>query len=287
MAMGSKPRAANRRSFPISLNHFRPWQWARRFARRLARRSGYDIVRHQPATTKAPPAPDAERITVARYLIPSGHKLIDFREEAGFNALAGQVIAAGRTLLDYNRLLTLWHAARNVRGMPQAAAEVGTFRGGSAWFLAAALEHWQMTVPVHVVDTFSGHPDVIQPALDGPHTMETFADTSLEAVQLYLAQFPAIRIHPGEFTQVSAALADEQFCLVHLDVDLHQSAAATLQFFWPRLAVGGIIVVDDYGFTTCRGLKVAVDDFVAQAADCSTWYVHTGQLILTKRAPSA
>lgn len=254
--------------------------------RRLARSIGYDVVRAQPGGNKTPPAPKLDLITVPRYLVPSAHKLIDFREEPGFNELANEVIGAGRTLLDYNRLLTLWHAVRNVQGLHQAVAEVGTYRGGSAWFIAGALQHWQLNAPMYVIDTFSGHPDVIEPALDGPHTTSTFADTSLDAVRQYLARFPNIEIYPGEFTQVSTALADKVFGLVHLDVDLHQSAVATLQFFWPRLAVGGIIVVDDYGFTTCRGLKVAVDDFVARTADCSTWYVHTGQYVLTKRAPT-
>jgi len=260
------------------------WNLARRVARALARRAGYKIVRATRAVGEAPAATSPDMVTVPRYLAPSGHKLIDFRQEPGFRELAQQVISQDRTLLDFNRLLTLWHAVRNVRGSRQPAAEVGTYRGGSAWFIAAALRHWRMAVPLHVIDTFSGHPDVVEPEVDGPHTAGLFADTSLEAVQTYLAEFPSVKIHPGEFEQVSPALADQRFCLVHLDVDLYQSAVAALRFFWPRLSPGGTIVVDDYGFTTCQGMKLAVDDFVHRSADCATWYVHTGQFVLTKQA---
>ncbi len=257
---------------------------ARRAIRALARRLGYEVTRARPAVSTVAADTPPDMVTVPKYLAPSGHKLIDFRQEPGFCELAQQVISDGRTLLDFNRLLTLWHAVRNVRALRLATAEVGTYQGGSAWFIAAALQYWELAVPLHVIDTFSGHPDVIEPELDGPHTTGTFADTSLPAVQQYLSEFQSVEIHPGEFAEVAPRLADRWFGLVHLDVDLYQSAVAALEFFWPRLAVGGCIVVDDYGFTTCRGMKLAVDTFVNQSSDCAIWYVHTGQLVMAKRA---
>jgi hypothetical protein len=41
--------------------------------------------------------------------------------------------------------------------------------------------------------------------------------------------------------------------------------------------------VDDYGFTTCKGVKVAVDDFVRER-DGQFWAMHllTGQAILVR-----
>src|SRR5207302_1883388 len=43
-----------------------------------------------------------------------------------------------RTMLSRGRLWTLWQAVHNVASLDGAAAEVGVYRGGSAYFLAAS-----------------------------------------------------------------------------------------------------------------------------------------------------
>ena len=52
-----------------------------------------------------------------------------------------------------------------------------------------------------------------------------------------------------------------KFCFVHLDVDLYQPTLDSLTFFYEKMIQGGIILCDDYGFTTCPGAKKAMDSF--------------------------
>jgi O-methyltransferase len=47
------------------------------------------------------------------------------------------------------------------------------------------------------------------------------------------------------------------FAFVHLDADLYDPIMAGLQFFYPRVAKGGIIVVHDYN--SWPGARRAVD----------------------------
>ena len=49
---------------------------------------------------------------------------------------------------------------------------------------------------------------------------------------------------------------------VHVDVDLYEPTLASLAFFYPRMNPGGVMVCDDYGFTTCPGATKAVDEFL-------------------------
>jgi hypothetical protein len=227
-----------------------------------------------------------ELVVAPRYLIPSAHKLYDFRQEAGFSQIAGETLAQGRTLLDYNRLYTLWQAVQNTRSLGFAAAEVGTFRGGSARFLGAALRFWSCAPPIYVFDTFTGHPPVIDSARDGPHLQNVFSDTSVEAVRDYLSEFPNIQMHVGALSDTCWAVADCKFALVHVDVDIYHSTVQALAFFWPRLVEGGVIVIDDYGFTSCVGLKEAVDQFIKDQAPSRLqgWYIHTGQFVITRQS---
>jgi O-methyltransferase len=46
-----------------------------------------------------------------------------------------------------------------------------------------------------------------------------------------------------------------------LDVDLYAPTLAGLEYFYPRLAIGGIMFVHDYNNLRYKGVKSAVDKF--------------------------
>ncbi len=50
---------------------------------------------------------------------------------------------------------------------------------------------------------------------------------------------------------------------MHVDVDLYRPTRDTVEFFYPRLSPGGVILFDDYGSAMCPGAARAVDEFVA------------------------
>ncbi|MGM3941125.1 TylF/MycF family methyltransferase, partial [Salmonella sp. NW387] len=55
-----------------------------------------------------------------------------------------------------------------------------------------------------------------------------------------------------------------RYCFVHVDVDLYQPTRDSIQFFYPRMVPGGIMLFDDYGSgMQSPGAARAVDDFMA------------------------
>lgn len=48
---------------------------------------------------------------------------------------------------------------------------------------------------------------------------------------------------------------------MRLDTDWYESTKHELVHLWPRLSVGGVLIVDDYGWW--RGSRQAVDEFFA------------------------
>ena len=58
----------------------------------------------------------------------------------------------------------------------------------------------------------------------------------------------------------AAAIAAERFRLCHCDVDVYRSAKDVFDWVWPRLASGGVVVFDDYGFPACPGVTKFVDE---------------------------
>ena len=102
--------------------------------------------------------------------------------------------------------------------------------------------------------------------LDGtPYTdfvrINTLSDTSEEGVRQYLKNNPNLIFHRGYFPSTAIGLEDTTFALVHLDCDQHDSMAAGLEFFYPRLSPGGVIICHDYGIYS--GVKTAVDNFLS------------------------
>ena len=209
---------------------------------------------------------------------------MEFRPDAAFFVLADEVVGAGRTLLGYDRLYGLWQAIRNVSHVAGAAAEIGSYRGGSAFFIAAALEAVAgEEVPFQVFDTFEGHPSAALSARDSFHRAGQFSETSFDEVKAYLSRFARVRIHPGDVLTVLPSLNDWPYRLVHLDTDLYEPTKACLEHFGLRLSPGGVIVLDDYSSEKCPGVRAALVEYLKQHDDYQMWDVRTEQLVLTRR----
>jgi hypothetical protein len=80
----------------------------------------------------------------------------------------------------------------------------------------------------------------------------------LESVQQYLADMN-VEFHKGLFPLTAEAVADKLFRFVHLDMDLYEGTLAALQFFYPRLSTGGVLISHDYSLA--KGVKAAFTEF--------------------------
>jgi len=136
------------------------------------------------------------------------------------------------------------------------------------------------------IDTFEGHDVVdIHDELDPFHKPSGFKETSYEAVKDYLSSFSHVTVLKGRFRDCCDVIRDKRFAFVHLDVDIYEPTLFALEFFQSRLWVGGCIIVDDYGFFTCPGVKKAVDEFSHSRNDFIDFYLLSGQYLLIKTFP--
>lgn len=214
-------------------------------------------------------------------------KMLDIRGLPEFGTLAQEVIDQGRTLLYYDRLYTIYQAIKNVARLPEVRdsemAEVGVYKGGGSYFIALTLAALELkSVNLNCFDTFSGHAQVDVRAEDPFQKATLFNDTSLESVQKYLSIFENVKTYKGRFQDTNFKVDRKKFSFIHLDMDLYEPTAYALDFFSKRLLSGGIIIVDDYGFLTCPGVKQAVDHFMKETTGYFGLCLLTGQYIITK-----
>lgn len=160
------------------------------------------------------------------------------------------------------RKFTLREFVRFVRNVPGSMAECGCYQGASAWFMANELPD----VRLLLFDSFSG---LSEPGnRDFPVSREHFqwqpGDLSATEVEVRktLRRFQKVSLYKGWIPDRFDEVRDEHFRIVHIDVDLYQPTLDCMKFFYPRISLGGIIVLDDYGQSSCMGAHEAIDEYM-------------------------
>ncbi len=234
--------------------------------------------------------PGYNYLNVPDYYGRSAHKHLDIRSLPGFGPLAAMTIQQGRSYLYYDRLYVIYQSLVNLQRLAKSPdninlAEVGVFRGGTSHFIASSADALGLkTASLHCFDTFEGTPaEDIRPEIDAFRRPEGFSDTQFVTVKEYLKEFSNIMWYKGRFQDTCSQIESQNFHFIHLDVDIYEPTFFALQFFDKRLVSGGIIIVDDYGFTTCPGVKQAVDEFVSAKKNYFSMHSLTGQCVLVKR----
>lgn len=173
--------------------------------------------------------------------------------------LVNRLRLEGNLLLTVNESMQVLECAASALKIKGDFAEVGVFRGGSARLIAEVKGKKKL----HLFDTFEGLPaaDEIDKYVES-YTMQAL----LAQVKNQLRQFSGVSYYKGLFNQTSKKIRNKKFAFVHLDVDLFSSTKACLEFFYPRMIKGGILLTHDYPFMP--GVKKAFDDFFKDKKEC-------------------
>ncbi len=209
--------------------------------------------------------------------VPAGgeFRITPWNEDEVFLAVMRSI--EDHTLVDPVRCYMIYQLANQALNIEGDVAEVGVYKGGTAKLIAGIFQKTRKEI--HLFDTFLGMPET-DPAKDLV-TKGDFSDTSLEQVASFLSEFKNVRLYKGIFPETADAIRDKSFSIVHLDVDIYSSVYNGVEYFYPRMSKGGILVFDDYGFKTCPGAKQAVDIFFAAKPEVPC-YLPTGQAIVIK-----
>ncbi|AFG38671.1 TylF/MycF/NovP-related O-methyltransferase [Spirochaeta africana] len=192
------------------------------------------------------------------------------------------------TLVDIYRCYSLWQLALQLRHLEGDVLEVGVWRGGTGALLTQALRD-DPTCTIYLADTFRG---VVKAGpRDDYYKGGEHANTSRETVEQLIAAVGGerVRILEGIFPDETGTGIDaSRLRMCHIDVDVYQSALDVLEWVWPRLAVGGVVVFDDYGFFGCEGVTALGNELLARAQKAPVDYIFTynlnGQGVMLKKA---
>jgi len=162
---------------------------------------------------------------------------------------------------DKVRFFNWWFQVERLKReqVPGAFAELGVYKGESA----RIIHHMDPGRRFHLFDTFEGFTVkdlAIEKGEAASYSTSNFADTSQQKVLRFIEGNQNIFLHPGYFPGSASRVFHEKFALVNIDADLFNPTKTGLEFFYPRLSPGGVILIHDYNYKW-EGVLKAVDEF--------------------------
>lgn len=176
--------------------------------------------------------------------------------------LLKKLIGIERSYRDKVRFYNLWFQVEQLKknNISGAFAELGVHKGETA----RAIHHMDQDRMFYLFDTFEGFvkEDLDQEKqTDDRFTASMFADTSIDEVKQYIEGNDNLHFKQGFFPKTAEGLENETFSLVNIDADLYAPTIEALNFFYPRLNKGGVIIVHDYNHNW-DGIPKAIGEFI-------------------------
>ncbi|MDB5244609.1 MAG: hypothetical protein JWN18_479 [Parcubacteria group bacterium] len=196
---------------------------------------------------------------VNRILLPTGIQLRKANSDQGFWSSDKEFMTlykeiAPYTLVGLHKSFMLYQCARfAAQHLVGDVAQLGVYKGGSAKMIAECFKETDRKV--YLFDTFEGLPG------DGEGEAGMFNDVQFAEVETRLSPYKNVEFRKGFFPDTAQGLEGRKFSFVYLDGDMYESEKDGLNFFYPRLVPGGIIMLDDYESPKWVGVKRAVDEF--------------------------
>jgi O-methyltransferase len=190
------------------------------------------------------------------------------------------VLENNLTLVSYERLLATLMTCKYVitNDIQGDFVECGVWRGGNSIVAAEMIKLYQSEKKVWMYDTFTGmaQPTDIDVDIYGVSAYNEYNTSKREG---YNAMFYAslddvknqfrtrdllgsnVQFIQGDVAETlnSANSLPESISVLRLDTDWYESTKVELEILYPKLSLGGCLIVDDYGHW--EGSKRAVDEY--------------------------
>lgn len=194
-----------------------------------------------------------------------------------------QILAAQATsMTSIERLWALLQAVKYTEshGIPGDFVECGVWKGGSSRLMAQVLaDSGSFSRQIWLYDTFEGmvpptHDDVRNNGKTAKQMLEeqeSFRDRSLiwaigpeEEVRENLLEsgYPQEKLVfiRGDVVETLKRRTPDKIAILRLDTDWYESTRAEIEALMPKMAPGGVVIIDDYG--DWEGARKAVDEFL-------------------------
>lgn len=171
-------------------------------------------------------------------------------------------------------------------------AELGVYRGRSLQVLMSEGLATGADFNWIGVDTFSGLPPLSEKDKElapenSPYLLRpAYDDTTRREVEAFLEPMgmgDRLKLHEGLLTDVLPTLPERKYTFVNVSIKTYEAHLQALEYFYPRMKVGGVIVLDDVYNRRFPMAEAAVNEFLADKPEQIFQLTGTDGVGLVKR----
>lgn len=171
--------------------------------------------------------------------------------------------AHAKTMIGYKRLTNIENCINTIKEdrIDGDLIETGVWRGGAAIFMKAVLNELKIYVKMlWLADSFQGLPkpkgkyplDKLS-NLHKQRILKVSKEEVEENFKLYDLLDDQVKFIEGWFDETLPKAPIEKLSLLRLDGDLYESTIIALESLYPKLAIGGFVIIDDFNaFQFCK-----------------------------------
>ncbi len=175
---------------------------------------------------------------------------------------------------------TIWRthvlcwAAESALALDGDFVECGCYLGYSVACIAEFVNFAASDRHYYLYDVFENPPEA--------HDLDDHGSDLHEQVKARFADFPNITVTKGVVPAILDHVAPEKIAFMHIDMNSITAEIGALERLFDRVTAGGMIVLDDYGWSNYRPQKEAHDRFFAERG-LGVLDMPTGQGLVIKR----
>ncbi len=174
-------------------------------------------------------------------------------------------------------------AAAHAKQLPGDFVECGTNTGIMSLAICDYVDFNASGKQFWLFDTFEGIPpeQMSEQERAGNVGLNDMYFDCYELVSRNFAPFPNAHLVRGRIPESLTQVEIERVAYLSIDLNIEYPERAALEFFWPKLVPGGIVIFDDYGWLPHRAQHDSHDAF-AQRHGVEIFTLPTGQGLLLK-----
>ena len=181
------------------------------------------------------------------------------------------------------RLHVLGWAAKNALNVGGDFIECGVFKGFCSAVLCKYLEFNNLTRNFYLYDTFEGLPEETSTEAERKNWDYTHYDSEEiynKVVELF-SEYKNVDVVRGIVPKVLEQSPLEKIAFLHIDMNSEQAEILALDYLFDKVVPGGLIVLDDFGWSCNRNQNIAERAFMNER-DHQVLELPTGQGVILK-----
>ena len=183
------------------------------------------------------------------------------------------------------RVHTILWAATHCKNIEGDFVECGTNKGGYAKAICEYLDFKTINKTFYLLDTFEGLDESLLTDSEKAAGKEEFFKDAYsdcyEQVKNTFANLPNVKLIKGSVPGTLSQVSSTKISFLSIDMNNLVPEIAALDYFWDKLSVGGMIVLDDYAYVTYN-LQYDAHNKWAKEKNIKILSLPTGQGLIVK-----